>query len=78
MPTEPITIEVSSEIARAFRRATPEQRRRLEDAVRRALSSRQALADEFRDLTARISAEARARGLTDEALDDLLRGDDGE
>jgi hypothetical protein len=69
----PITIEVPDEAARAFEAAPPEKRRKLELLM--ALRLEELLAEPIPSLTEimdRMSAEAEARGMTDEILESIL------
>lgn len=68
------TIEVSEDLARAYREASPDQRVQAERAMAVALLSRPELADEFDRITQRASEYASEQGLTPEVLTDLLRG----
>jgi hypothetical protein len=70
------TIEVSEDLARAYREAPPERRARAERAMAVALMAREEIATEFRRITKRASQHATEQGLTQEKLTELLRGDD--
>ncbi len=82
MQTEPITINVDSKTARAYRNASPEERERVEERTREvlrlALMSKEEAAAEFKRLTHEMSEYARAQGLTPEKLAELLRDDDDD
>lgn len=67
------TIEVSEDLARAYRKASPEQRVQAERAMAVALLSRAELADEFDRITQRASEYASEQGLTPDVLTDLLK-----
>jgi hypothetical protein len=70
------TIEVSEDLARAYREASPKRRSRAERAMAVALMSREEVASEFRRVTQRASEHAAEQGLTQETLTELLREDD--
>lgn len=76
MKKEKLTIEVPEQTAQAYRDASPERRRRAEEAMQVALMSREEVAAAFDRLTSRTSQYAQERGLTEEKLADLLREDD--
>ncbi len=82
MQTEPITINVDSKTARAYRNASPEERERVEERTREvlrlALMSKEEAATAFKRLTHEMSEYARAQGLTPEKLAELLRDDDDD
>jgi hypothetical protein len=72
MATEQITINVDPEVARIFRDATPEERRKIELKfelqVLGANQSRQSL----EELAREVSRKAQERGLTPEILQEIL------
>jgi hypothetical protein len=71
--TEPITIHVAPEAARAYNSASAEARERLEFILRlRLLASTQKLPP-LLDLMEDTSRKAQERGLTPEILEGLLR-----
>lgn len=78
MQTEEIKMKVSRDTARAYRNAPPEEQDRIQQIVR--LSVRLLNDDDaFEETTERlertmdeIGAKARARGLTDETLQEIL------
>jgi len=82
MQTEEIRLKVPRETAQAYRNAPPEEQQRIAEIVR--LSLRMMTDDEaFQQATERlertmdeIGARARARGLTDEILQDILNEKD--
>lgn len=73
MQKEKTSIEVSEDLAQAYRNASPEKRRRAERAMAAALMSREEVAAEFRRITKRTGEYAAKQGLTPEKLDELLR-----
>jgi hypothetical protein len=70
--TEKLTLEIDADAARAFKEASPEERRKLEALVSlrllEATRTPTALADAMRE----IGRSARQRGLTPELLKSLL------
>ncbi len=74
--TEPITIQVDPQTAGAYRRMNDEERERVRAAVEQAVMQREEAVAEFRRISARMSAEAAAAGLTQEKLDELLSEDE--
>ncbi len=76
MQTE--SINVRPEVARAFRKAPPEQRRRAEIAMAVALMSREEAVRELERIMDRMSDTAQQRGLTPEKLEALLAEDDDD
>lgn len=80
MQTEDITLNVSAEIAHAFRRATPEAQQqasqKAEEVLRYALMSGEEAAREFEQLADSMSRYAADQGLTPEKLKALLNDDD--
>ncbi len=76
MQTE--TINVRPEVARAFRKATQEQRRRAETAMAVALMSREEAVRELEQIMDRMSDTAQQRGLTPEKLEELLAEDNDD
>jgi hypothetical protein len=73
MTTEEITLRVSQEAARAFERATPAERLRLEALVSLQLLGRLPLRNSLDESIERLSQEAQRRGLTPDVLEELLR-----
>ncbi|HEV2238316.1 MAG TPA: hypothetical protein VGR57_16760 [Ktedonobacterales bacterium] len=73
MAIEEITLRVSAEAAQAFRRATPEEQLRLETLVSLQLMGQLQPRRGLDEIMAEMSQQARARGLTPEILEDLLR-----
>jgi hypothetical protein len=75
MTTEPITIQVNPEIARAYLGADDDERRKLDLLVnlklREAMESPSSLQELMRD----IGRKARERGLTPEILESILNDD---
>lgn len=70
------SIQISAKVAEAFRRASPEQRRRAESAMAVALMSREEAVEELEHLMERMSDYAEAQGLTPDKLDALLDADE--
>jgi hypothetical protein len=74
MSTATISIPVDSEAARAFSEASPEEQRKL--ALLLSLRLREltlAPGRPLKEIMDEIGAQAEARGLTPEILDELLR-----
>ena len=67
-------IEVSASVAKAYRDASAEKRKRAERAVAIALKPREEAVGAFRNITERASEYAAEQGLTSEKIDELLRG----
>ena len=82
MQTEPITINVDPKTARAYRKASPQERERVQERTREllrlALMTKKEAASEFKRLTHEMSEYARSQGLTPEKLDDLLHENDDD
>ena len=80
MQTENITLKVPVDVARLFRSATPEQRIKAGEEVSRAirylLLSSQEAAQEFNRISEEMGTYAKAQGLTEERLEELLKEDD--
>ena len=74
MQTEQITVQVSPEVAKRWRNAPPEQRRRAEIALMYALMTREEVAAELSRFMDHLGEGAKARGWTDEMNEALLRG----
>ncbi|OGO35930.1 MAG: hypothetical protein A2W35_11975 [Chloroflexi bacterium RBG_16_57_11] len=72
MQTEPITIRVEAEAAKAFRSASPEKRRKLELLLGMQLLESARGGPALDQIMDEISRNAQARGLTPEILDELL------
>jgi hypothetical protein len=75
MTTDQITISVEPDVARAYREAGDEDRRKLD--VLMSLRLRDALSSDgtLQDLMRQIGRNARARGLTPEILESILNGE---
>ena len=71
-------IEVPASVAEAYRSASPESRRRAEQAMAAALKPRGEVVRAFRNITDRASEYAREQELTSGKLEKLLRENDGE
>jgi len=76
MATEPITIRVDAEAARAFKQATPEDQRKLEALISLRLLEATRPATSLPELMGTISRRAQERGLTPEHLQELLDDDE--
>ncbi len=75
-----ITIPVDDDLARVFREAAPEDRRRMELLLNMKLRDITSMGKEENiaatlELMKRASATAQARGLTPGRLEELLRGE---
>jgi hypothetical protein len=75
MTTEEITLHVSPEAARAYQRATPQERLKLETLVSLQLLDQLRPRRSLDAIMEEMSRQAQERGLTPEALEELLRGD---
>jgi hypothetical protein len=75
MSTEQITIEVAPEVARMYRAASDEGRRKLALLANLRLQDIARHEESLEEVIARISGAAQARGLTPDLLDSLLRDD---
>jgi hypothetical protein len=71
--TEPITIRVAPEAARAYKSATPEEREQLDFLLSLQLLAATQKLPPLLDLMDDISRGAHERGLTPELLEELLR-----
>ncbi len=80
MQTEPITIHVSARAARAFRSASPATQRHIQEFLEFSLMDEEELdeaafeaaSDDLERTMQEMGKMARARGLTDEKLDEIL------
>lgn len=77
---EEITIEVSSEVAQAYRNATEQERKELQLKIAAIMQSefqakRQSNIANFRNTMDIASREAQSKGLTPEILELVLRDD---
>jgi hypothetical protein len=75
MATEEITLRVSPEAAQAYRRATPQEQLKLEALVNLQLLGQLQPRRTLDAIISDMSLQAQERGLTPEALADLLRDD---
>ena len=66
-------IEVPTSVAKAYRDAPAEKRKRAERAMATALKPREEAAGAFRNITERVSEYAAEQGLTSEKINELLR-----
>jgi hemoglobin-like flavoprotein len=71
--TEPITINVDPEVARAFNSASPEEREQLELLINLQLIAATRQLPPLEELMDEIGRKAQERGLTPEILEDILR-----
>jgi len=72
METEPITICVDAEAARAFKAASPEERQKLEAILSLRLKEATGSGESLREIMGEISRKAQERGLTPETLRAIL------
>lgn len=72
MTVEEITIRVAPDAAKAYREATEEERRKLDVLMSLKLRSATQAQLPLTSLMDEIGREARARGLTDESLEEIL------
>jgi len=72
MDTEPITIRVEAEAARAFRSASPQERQKLELLLSLRLLEATRSTKSLSKVMREISQKAQKRGLTPEILKSLL------
>jgi hypothetical protein len=75
MATEDIVLRVSPEAAEAYRRATPQERLKLEALVSLQLLGQLQPRRSLDEVMADMSQQAQQRGLTPEVLEELLRDD---
>jgi hypothetical protein len=71
--TEKITIEVTSEAAKAFRSASESERKKMELLLNLRLLEVTRARKPLEQVMREISQTAKERGLTEEILDDLLK-----
>jgi len=72
MGTEPITIQIDNEAARAFKSAPLGDRRKLEALVSIQFIEATKTKDSLKQIMSEISRKAQERGLTSEILRDIL------
>ena len=72
--TDTITITVDPDLADAYRAASDQDRRKLDLLLNLRLRDVTRTGESLLDVMAEITRNARARGLTPEILDELLRG----
>lgn len=72
--TETITIQVTPEVAKAFRSASEKERRKMELLLNLRLLEVTRARKPLEQVMREISRSARERGLTEDILDDLLNG----
>jgi hypothetical protein len=75
MTTDQITINVAPDVARAYREATDDDRRKLDVLLSLRLSDALRTDRPLQDLMREIGKNARARGLTPEILESILNDD---
>lgn len=75
MATEDIVLRVSPEAAEAYRKATPQERLKLEALVSLQLLDQLQPRRSLDEVMADMSQQAQQRGLTPEVLEELLRDD---
>ena len=73
METREITIRVDAEAARAYAAASPEERRKIDLLLSLRLDEVTGPSAPLEQVMREIGEKARARGLTEEKLDELLR-----
>ena len=73
--TEPITIQVTSDLARAYRGVDDRARRKLDVLLNLRLQEALASPGSLQDLMRDIGRKARERGLTPEMLESVLNDD---
>jgi hypothetical protein len=73
--TEEIILRVSHEAAQAFRQATPQEQLKLEALISLQLLGQLQPRRPLDAIIADMSQQARAAGLTPEALEEMLRDD---
>ena len=74
MKTEEITIQVPAELARAYRTASEEDRRKMDLLASFQLTEFLRSRESLEEVMDEMSREACPRGLTPEILDSILRG----
>ncbi len=72
MATEPITIEVDAEAARAYRSASAADRRKIQALVSLRIKEVMSPDAPLQEIMSEISRKAQERGLTPEILESLL------
>jgi hypothetical protein len=73
LTTETITIQVTPEIAKAFRSASPPERKKMELLLNLRLLEATRKSKPLEQLMREISRSAQERGLTEDILSELLR-----
>jgi hypothetical protein len=73
LTTETITIQVTPEIAKAFRSASVSERKKMELLLNLRLLEVTRLSKPLEQVMREISRSARERGLTEEILNELLK-----
>jgi len=71
--TDTITIVVDPDLADAYRAASDQDRRKLDLFLNLRLRDIMRTAESLHDVMAEVTGNARARGLTPEILEELLR-----
>ena len=72
MTTEQITVSIDQDVAAAYRRASAEERRKLDMLVSLRLREATQSAKSLAETAQEVSKRARERGLTPEILRDIL------
>jgi hypothetical protein len=73
LTTETITIQVTPEIAKAFRSASPSERKKMELLLNLRLLEATRQSKPLEQVMREISRSAQERGLTEDILTELLR-----
>lgn len=76
METKTIRVRVSAAAARAYERASEEERRKLDALVDLKLTEATSPRRSLEEVMSEMSRQARERGLTPEILDEILREPD--
>jgi hypothetical protein len=74
LSNETITIQVTPEVAKAFRSATEAERKKMELLLNLRLLEVTRTRKPLEQVMREISRSAKSRGLTEDVLDDLLKG----
>ena len=72
METKKITIQVTPEAAGVYESASEQERRKLDALLSLQLTEARQTSRPIEDIMRDASAQARERGLTEEALDEML------
>jgi hypothetical protein len=74
LSNETITIQVTPEVAKAFRSATEAERKKMELLLNLRLLEVTRTRKPLEQVMREISRSAKSRGLTEDVLDELLQG----